>query len=226
MRFKYYLSINFKFRWLFYFLGFLLWSVWLINININLYKRYIVDDCLNDIKNYQVAIVLGAGVDLNAKPSLYYQDRLEAVRILYDYKKVDKILISAQGNGFKGEIKPALNYLLEKGLSKDIIYLDYKGYNTYTSFYRLKNLHQVDKALIVTQRFHLPRALYIARNLDIEALGCVADSRQYENIKYNYRREILAKVKAWLDINLEAKVKSSGSSINWSLSAKNTWLEN
>lgn len=226
MRFKYYLSINFKFRWFFYFLIFILWSIWLINININLYKRYIVDDCLNDIKDYRTAIVLGAGIDQNQKPGLYYKDRLEVAKILYDYNKIENILISAKGNTIVNEIKPALNYLLEKGVNEDIIYLDYRGYNTYSSLYRAKHLHNINEALIITQRFHLPRALFIARKLDIDALGCVADGGQYENIEYNYRREILAKVKAWLDVNLKTTVNSIGQGINWQISAKKTWLEN
>jgi SanA protein len=226
MRFKYYLSINFKFRWFLYFLIFLLWSIWFINININLYKRHIVDDCINDIKNYQIAIVLGAGVDYNNKPSLYYIDRLNSASILYEQAKIDKILVSAKGNGFSGEIQPALNYLLSQGINEDIIYLDYKTYNTYSSFYRAKNKHNINEALIITQRFHLPRALYLARKMGIDALGCVADNHQYENIEYNYRREILAKVKAWLDINLKTNVNLRGPDINWHLGGKKTWLEN
>lgn len=209
-RFKYYLSINFSFRWFLYLILFSLWSVWLINININLYKRYIVDDCLNDISNYQIAIVLGAGIDASNQPGLYYRDRLDSAKILYDHNKVESILISARGNGFLGEIEPALKYLLEKGVDKDSIYLDEKGYNTYASFYRASNLHNIEEALIISQRFHLPRALYIARSLGIEALACIADNNEYENIKYNYRREILAKIKAWLDVNLKAKANLSG----------------
>ncbi len=226
MSYKYNLSINFQFRWFFYLLIFSLWSIWLINININLYKRYIVDDCLNDIKKYEVVLVLGAGVDANNNLGLYFKDRLEAAKILYDYQKVEKILVSGNGSNDSGEIKPALNYLLEKGVNQDIIYLDYKGYNTYASIYRAKNLYDINEVLILTQRFHLPRALYIARSLDIEALGCIADNGSYENIKYNYRREVLAKVKAWLDVNLKVNANLVGLRIVWEDSGKKTWLEN
>ncbi|MDP4109360.1 MAG: ElyC/SanA/YdcF family protein, partial [Bacillota bacterium] len=98
----------------------------------------------------------------------------------------------------------------KEGLPEKAIFMDYAGYSTYESMYRAKNTFGVKKAFIVTQEFHLGRALYIARALGIDAYGVAADRRPYRNIWYNYAREYLARVKDFFTAIVKPKPAKSG----------------
>jgi SanA protein len=207
-QFKQYGAMSiFKWRWLFYLIILIIWSSWLINLWILNERRYIVYDCLNDIEAYPVALVLGAAVSIDGKLSHYFLDRLDTAIILYEANQVSKILVSGQGGRYSyNEIEPAKNYLLKNKVDPQDIFLDYNSKNTFASMYRAKNLYNVDEALIVSQNFHLPRALYLARRLKIDSLGCVAESQNYIEKKESRQREFFARVKAWLDINLNVSL--------------------
>lgn len=96
-------------------------------------------------------------------------------------------------------------YLEAKGVPASHIFMDHAGFDTYDSMYRARAVFQVRTALVVTQGFHLPRALYIARRLGLEAHGVVADRFAYHNALYYETREAAARVKAFGEVLLRRK---------------------
>ncbi len=218
---------KFKWRWVLYFIIFIAWSAWLINLWIANERRYIVYDCLLDIDPYPVAIVLGAAVTPEGDLGYYFRDRLDKAIILYKADQVDNILVSGQGGRYSYyEIEPAKNYLLKNNINGKDIFLDYNSKNTFASIYRAKYLYGIESALIISQDFHLPRALYLARRLDINSLGCVADSQVYIKKTEDKQREFFARIKAWLDINLNISLTLTENSINLSEDGRKTWRGN
>jgi len=212
-------------RWVLYFVLFGFWSLWLIQQRVASFDNYIVDNCLSDIKGQRPAVlVLGARVDGSENVSPVFADRLDTAVSLYKAGLVRKILVSGDhGTIFYDEVNAGKDYLLEKNVLPDDIFLDHAGFDTYDSIYRAKNVFHLDKMLVSTQDFHLSRALYIAKRLDIDAWGCRADQRYYANIKYMTRREWFASIKAWLDINLGASSKFLGPMIDIEGDGHQTW---
>jgi SanA protein len=93
-------------------------------------------------------------------------------------------------------------YLLQKHLPADDIVSDFAGRRTYDSCYRLKAIFDQTSALIVTQKFHLPRAVYLCTRLGVDSIGVSADSSRYDSLAASYIRELFASIKAWLDISI------------------------
>ncbi len=215
---------KFKWRWVFYFVLFIVWSIWLINLWILNERRHIIYDCLQDIDPYPVAIVLGAAVTPEGNLGWFFINRLEAALALYQQQQVDKILISGQGGRYSyNEIEPAKEFLLKNKVESSDIFLDYNSKNTFSSLYRAKYLYGIDRALIISQDFHLPRALYLSRRLDIKALGCVADNNDYREDFEDKRREFMARVKAWLDINLNVSLTLTEAPVEINSDGRQTW---
>lgn len=218
---------KFKWRWIIYFLLFFAWVTWLINIWILNERSYIVYNCLTDIDEHKVALVLGAAVTNEGDLGWYFLQRLEVALELYQAGQVNKILVSGQGGRFAyNEIEPAKNWLLKNGVKAEDIFLDYNSKNTFASMYRAKYIYGVDEALIVSQNFHLPRAIYLARRLDIKALGCKANDDDFKANKDDRRRELLARVKAWMDINFNVSLTLTENPINISSDGRQTWFDN
>lgn len=216
---------NIKLRWIIYIVLFGAWSIWLVYQRVDSFGSYIVDDCLKDLdKTQQVALVLGAGVNGSNQVSQIFSDRLDTAAGLYKAGIVKKVIVSGDnGSVDYDETDAGKDYLLAQKIPAADIFLDYAGFDTFDSVYRAKNIFQADKVLIITQDFHLPRALYLAHRLDLEALGCRADKRFYINIKYLRRREYLASLKAWLDINLGAKPRFEGAKFDLTGNGQETW---
>ena len=96
------------------------------------------------------------------------------------------------------EVNTMKNYAIEKGVKSEDIFMDHAGFSTYESIYRAKEIFKAKKVVIVTQKYHLYRALYIAKQLDLEAYGVGADPRQYVGATYREIREILARDKDFI----------------------------
>lgn len=145
-----------------------------------------------------VAIVLGAGVLDDGRPSAVLADRVHTACELYKTGKVRKLLMTGD-NRFVDYNEPQSmkEYALNLGVPAEDIVLDYAGRRTYDSCYRALHIFQVPDAIIVTQRFHLPRALLIADGLGLEAIGMVADRRPYYFSDWYNVREIPATLVAW-----------------------------
>lgn len=150
------------------------------------------------LKKATVAIVPGAGVYGNtASPIL--QDRLATAHMLYKKKIVKKILVSGDhGKKYYDEVNVMRKWLLAKGVPQNDIFLDHAGFSTYETMYRADYIFCVEDAIIVTQRFHLPRSMMIAFSRGIRVQGVAADLRSYESIRYLILRERLARLKDFI----------------------------
>ncbi|MBD3245111.1 MAG: hypothetical protein GF335_03910 [Candidatus Moranbacteria bacterium] len=169
---------------------------------------------LNKLEKKQTALILGALVRKDGRMSDIYLDRVRSAIELYQNDKVDKILISADNSRINyNETKAAEKYLIEKGIPSQDVYLDYAGFDTYDSLYRAVHIFKVKSIIIVSQKFHLPRALYISQDLRLDALGYCADKRQYQYMRSYRIREKLAQVKAFFDVLFDSKSKFLGDPI-------------
>ncbi len=156
-------------------------------------------------------IVLGASVRPDKSLSPILRDRVDAALLAYRKGKIEKFLLSGDhGQADYDEVNAMKNYLNAQSVPDEDIFLDHAGFDTYDSMIRAKSIFEVDKAIIFTQKFHLPRAIYVGRNLGLEVHGYVADRENYEPTSYLQRREWLANIKAWTEIYLESKPTFSG----------------
>lgn len=154
----------------------------------------------------QTAIVLGALVYPDGRVSPMVADRLEATYQLYRLGKVRRVLITGDhGQVEYDEVNTMRRYLEAKGVPPAEIFMDHAGFDTYDSLYRARAVFQVQSALVVTQGFHLPRALYIARRLGLQAHGVAADRFIYQDASYYEVREAAARVKAFGEVLLRRK---------------------
>ena len=189
----------------------------IIIIAINLYvkistKKHIISDYFN-LKDIDCIIVLGAGI-WGDKPSPMLEDRLLEGINLYQNGVSDKILMSGDhGRDEYDEVNIMKDYAIEKGIASEDIFMDHAGFSTYESIYRAKEIFQAKKVVIVTQRYHLYRALYIAKKLGLEAYGVGADPREYRGAFYREVREIIARNKDFIKCILKPKPTYLGSVI-------------
>lgn len=159
---------------------------------------------LEGIEKPKAVLVLGAGVFASGAPSPVLKDRLDYAYEVYEYynRKIAIIVSGDNGTVEYNETKAMYNYLLSKGVNPDDIYRDYAGFNTYDSIYRADYIFKVKSIIICTQRFHIYRALYIAKSLGFEAYGYAAENKAIYNMTYNHIRESLARVKAVLETDI------------------------
>jgi SanA protein len=150
-----------------------------------------------------VAIVFGAGYWPGGRLSDALADRMETAIDLYQSGKVNKLLLTGD-NRFVDYNEPAVmaEYAMSRGLPRQDLVLDYAGRRTYDSCYRAGVIFGVEEAVLVTQAFHLPRALYTCSRLGVEAVGAVADRHRYRRAPWFSLRELMALVRAWFDLNL------------------------
>lgn len=176
----------------------------LIVLGINLYvkistnKQIIKENDYTELSDVDCIIILGAGI-WGDKPSPMLEDRLLEGIKLYKNGASDKIIMSGDhGRKEYDEVSIMKNYAIEKGIPSENIFMDHAGFSTYESIYRAKDIFQANKIIIVTQKYHLYRALYIANQLGLEAYGVGADPRQYVGATYREIREILARDKDFI----------------------------
>lgn len=212
-------------RWFLYLIIFGLWSTWLIHQRVDNFERFVVNDCLTDINTQRpAALILGAGLKTNGEPDLLFADRLEAGTKLYQAELVKKLIVSGRSNRLgQDEAIAGKDYLLSLGVAPQDIFVDRFGNNTYQSILRAKNTFNLNSFLIVSQDFHLPRALYLAQGLEVDAWGCRADKNYYHDYKEMNKREKIAKIKAWLDVNIGVKPRLSGIMIDIYDDGRQTW---
>ena len=144
-------------------------------------------------------LVLGAGVREGGKPSLMLSDRLSTSIALYESGFCDRLLMSGDhGRVEYDEVNVMKDIAVEAGVPSEHVFMDHAGFNTYDSLYRAKHIFQADRVIIVTQQYHLYRALYIARSLGIEAIGVAAPGENYYGQTYREVREMAARTKDFL----------------------------
>jgi SanA protein len=161
---------------------------------------------VNDSPAERVAIVFGAGLHRDGTPTAILRDRVETGVRLYFSGKVEKLLLSGDNRYLNyNEPEAMRQYALSLGVPDEALTLDYAGRRTYDTCYRAKAIFGVERALLVTQKFHLPRALFLCKALGLKAFGVEANNRNYRNgslLIWNIR-EHLATVGAFLDVYVE-----------------------
>lgn len=141
-------------------------------------------------------MVLGASVNADGTPSAMLRDRLDVGIALYRAGAAPKLLLSGDNGQVEyNEVEVMLQYAKANGVPEEDVFLDHAGFSTYDSVYRAKAIFQVDSMIVVTQRYHLYRALYGCRAMDIEALGAAADQDKYMGRELRELREVLARTK-------------------------------
>lgn len=191
----------------------------IIVLGINLYVRKSTskqimneNDCAK-LSDVDCIIILGAGI-WGDKPSPMLEDRLLEGIKLYQNNVSDKIIMSGDhGTKEYDEVNIMKNYAIEKGIPSENIFMDHAGFSTYESIYRARDIFKAKKIVIVTQKYHLYRALYIANQLGIEAYGVGADPRQYVGAAYRELREILARDKDFVKCIFKPKPTYLGDTI-------------
>lgn len=164
--------------------------------------KYILD--LNDLpKNNNAIIVLGAGVRSDGTPSDILADRLESSVEAYNSGLGNTFVLSGDhGREDYNEVGAMKRYILKSDIDEKVIFMDHAGFSTYDTMYRAKEIFKVDKAIIVTNEYHLPRALYIARKMGIDAYGLKSDKREYQLMDSYKKRELLAQLKDFVYVNI------------------------
>ncbi len=160
-------------------------------------SRYILSpEKAAELTDVDAILVLGCGVKADGTPSAMLSDRLTRGIALYDTKVSSKLLMSGDhGQKEYDEVGTMKQYAMDAGVPSENIFMDHAGFSTYESMYRAKEIFSADKIVIVTQEYHLYRAIYIANALGIEAYGVSADYRPYAGQTYRDAREILARCK-------------------------------
>lgn len=148
------------------------------------------------LKEIDCIIVLGCKVYDNGVPSDRLMDRILRGIELYDLKVAPKLLMSGDhGRQEYNEVGAMKEVAVKSGIASSDVFMDHAGFSTYESIYRAKEIFGADKIVIVTQKYHLYRALYIAKQLGIEAYGVESDFHTYKDATKSEFREILARVK-------------------------------
>lgn len=148
------------------------------------------------LEDVDCILVLGAGVHSDGSPSDMLEDRLRRGVELYSLGAAPKLLMSGDhGRDGYDEVDAMKHYAVEQEIASTDVFMDHAGFSTYESMYRAKEVFQAKKIIIVTQEYHLYRALYIAESLGLEAYGVSSDYRSYYGQTARDLREVLARVK-------------------------------
>lgn len=159
-------------------------------------KKIISHEKITEINNADCIIILGCGVKFNGQPSMMLADRLERGIDLYKQGVAPKIIMSGDHGQIEyDEVNTMKQFAIDKNIPSEDVFMDHAGFSTYESMYRAKEIFKAQSIVIVSQEYHLYRAIYIAEKLGIEAYGVNADYRLYGGEKYREAREILARVK-------------------------------
>ena len=149
-----------------------------------------------DSFNADAIMVLGAAVRPNGSPSPLLQDRLDVAIKLYKQGVAPKIIMSGDNSdSHYNEVMNMCNYAVEQGVSKDDIFCDHAGVNTYDSMYRAKNVFGAKHLVIVTNEYHLYRSMFLCRSFGVDARGVASDQGSYTDMDYYEQREFFARVK-------------------------------
>ncbi|PKM58147.1 MAG: SanA protein [Firmicutes bacterium HGW-Firmicutes-3] len=168
-------------------------------INLYMIKKY--EDRILDVESIELMesdciLVLGAGVWQGNRPSPMLEDRLNQGIELYMSGVSNRLLMSGDhGRKDYDEVNVMKAYAKDAGIESDHIFMDHAGFSTYESMVRANQVFEVEKVVIVTQKYHLYRALYMANELGMDAYGVASDSRDYYGQRRRDFREYLARVK-------------------------------
>ena len=159
-------------------------------------------------------LVLGCGVREDGSPSLMLRDRLEKGIELYEAGTAPKLLMSGDhGRKDYDEVNLMKSYAMGKGVPSEDIFMDHAGFSTYDSMYRARDIFCAEKVIVVSQEYHLYRALYLAEKLGLEAYGVPAQDVNYRGQAYREFREMLARAKDFCTAVIQPEPKYLGEKI-------------
>lgn len=187
--------IKFCFKGIIIFVGIILFLNLLVYI-----QGYPRIKTIEEIQHYDPngeipVMVFGAGVINNERPSEILKNRLDKAYELYQAQPNRLLIMSGDHREDNyNEVLVMKSYLVEKGIPSEQIYLDHAGYSTYDSLYRMKHVFELPQLIAITQGYHLPRAILLARHLDIDLVGLKADETSSTRIEREFR-EIFARLK-------------------------------
>jgi len=161
-----------------------------------------------------VGIIFGAGIN-GDQPSKYLKDRLDAGIALYKANRINKILLSGDnGRDEYDELTVMKNYCFNHGVDTTKIFIDYAGFDTYSTMYRAKHIFNIKKATLISQEYHLNRAIYIGQKLGIKSVGYSANNGEYLGYKYVTFREYGSIFKSFFDVLRNREPHFLGNSID------------
>ena len=176
-------------------------------------KSIFIAETFKSEKKADCILILGAGVK-DDKPKPMLRDRLLTGIKLYKSGAADKIIMSGDhGRADYDEVNVMRSFAIEQGVRAEDIFLDHAGFSTYDSIYRAKNIFGAESIITVRQKYHLYRALYIAKKLGAESLGVAADLNPYSGQLKRDIREIIARDKDFFKCIIKPKAQIMGDKI-------------
>ena len=161
------------------------------------------------------ALVLGAGVRDDGSPSDVLRDRLDEALALYRAGRVQRIIVSGDHQTAAYDEPNAMRLYLEaNGVAPRAVFMDHAGLDTYSSMWRAKHVFGASRIVVVTQQFHLARAVWCARALGMQAEGSAADRHLYRGIAWLQAREVVSRTKAFVDVAIGRTPRHAGPSID------------
>lgn len=182
-------------------------------INVSTKKRIISPEQAANLDKVDCILILGAGV-WGDRPTHMLEDRLTFGIDLYKRGASNRLLMSGDhGQKNYDEVNVMKDYAMKEGIPSSDIFMDHAGFSTYESLYRARDVFDAKKILIVTQEYHLYRALYVADKLGLEAYGVASNPREYVGQANRDVREVFARVKDFLYVFVKPKPTYLGDSI-------------
>lgn len=176
-------------------------------------ERIISPDQALTFTDLDCILVLGAGLRRDGTPSDMLRDRLDRGIELYETNRYKLLFSGDHGSDDYNEVGAMMTYAESRGVACEDIFLDHSGFSTYESIYRVREVFGADKIIIVTQEYHMYRALYIAKQLGIEAYGVTSDQHTYRGQGFRDTREVLARFKDFFFVLLEKRPTYVGEEI-------------
>ena len=192
-------------------------------LGVNIFVKSSVSDKIVTVEkakdmNADCIIVLGAGLRPDGKPTWMLEDRIKVGDELYKNHAAPKIIMSGDhGRESYDEVNAMKKYAKSEGVPSKDIFMDHAGFETYDTMYRARDVFGAKKVIIVTQNYHLYRAMYAAKKLGLDAYGVSATKRKYDNKQWiRDMREWLARVKIFGKCITKPKPKFLGKKIDLS----------
>ena len=178
-------------------LAIILWPIFVVQSG----KKQIYSD-IDLVPSHEVAIVFGASVLSDGTPSDVLRDRLDVSADLFEDERVRTVIVSGDNRTEEyNEPEAMANYLIEqRGIPEEVIFQDFAGRRTYDTCTRANQFWGVEDALLISQGFHLPRAIWLCQQLGIESDGISASLQEYVKGDIFELREVAAIYKAFIDI--------------------------
>ena len=199
-------------------IGIIILMIAIFSLNIyvvnNTKNEIVKEENVSNIDGVDCILILGAGI-WGDKPSPMLEDRLKEGIVLYKQGTTKKIIMSGDHSREDyDEVKIMKEYAESEGVPTEDIFMDHAGFSSYDSVYRAKEIFGVQKMIIVTQKYHLYRSLYIAKKLGIEAYGIESNLRTYPGQVFREIREILARDKDYFKCIMKPEASIMGEKIS------------